>query len=145
MRRDRNHEQVRRDENHEQVRRDGILEQVRRDGNHEQVRRDGNQVSGYGINNYTVASNQDMNVSTGCLVDNQSNGNTGQDYAHTSHDGGTGDPNHCNGNHYSYVTQMMSCTNSQLRRMPITSSNDLPHCSLILGRGRSKCLLSVDA
>ena len=84
-----------------------------------------------------------MNVSSGCLVDNQNNGNTGQDYAHTSHDGGTGDPNHSNGNHYSYVTQMMSCTNSQLRRMPITSSNDLPHCSLILGKGRSKCLLSV--
>ena len=38
---------------------------------------------------------------------------------------------------------MISFTNLELRRMPITSSNNLPYCSLVLGQGRSGYPLSV--
>ena len=73
---------------------------------------------------------------------NGGSGNTW--YNHTSHGSVLGVfQNRWNNNHYSYVTQMVLFATTELRRMPITSSNDLPHCFLVLGQSRSSLLLSV--
>lgn len=58
-------------------------------------------------------------------------------YNHTSRDSGSGGGSPGGNNHYSYVTQMVTFINSDLRRIPIASSNNLPHCSLLLGQSMS--------
>ena len=41
------------------------------------------------------------------------------------------------------MTHIVSCNTSQLRYMPIAPSNDLPHCSLVLGKIKSGCVLLI--
>ena len=114
-------------------------------GNHARVNHGNRGNTGNSGNSGNQGSNHahpDNNVSnSNTTMNNGGFNNTG--YNHTSHGSGQGGGNQVGNNHYSYVTQMVVYTNTELRRMPISSSNNLSHCSLYLGQARSLLLLSV--
>ena len=76
----------------------------------------------------------------------QQEGGSGDNYQHTSHKNSSSqekDDKRSTGMSWKFTTQRIVLVNSQLRKMPISSDNNLPHLSILLGKVRLEWSLSV--